>query len=126
MIRLMRVEELHTVLALAQDEAKTLKDVLPHSNVYLYEEDDTITGFTFVIEGYFIAGMYFEDLDNKNNKEIITRALVEHLKEKYDELLIHVKKDDEDQIKVLKETSFVLDEDDQLEDPSYQAYTYIN
>lgn len=123
MIRLMRVEELHTVLALAKDEAKTLKDVLPHSNVYLYEEDGTITGFTFVIEGYFIAGMYFEDLDNKG---IITRALVEHLKEKYDELLIHVKKDDEDQIKVLKETSFVLDEDDQLEDPSYQAYTYIN
>ena len=123
MIRLMRVEELHTVLALAQDEAKTLKDVLPHSNVYLYEENDTIMGFTFVIEGYFIAGMYFED---KANKEIITKALIEHLKEKYDELLVHVKKDDEDQINVLNDLSFVLDEDDQLEDPSYQAYTYIN
>ena len=122
MIRLMKVEELHTVLALAQDEAKALKDVLPHSNVYLYEENDTITGFTFVIEGYFIAGMYFED---KSNKETITKALIEHLKEKYDELLIHVKKDDEEKINVLKGLSFVLDEDDQLEDQSYQAYTYI-
>lgn len=126
MIRLMRVEELHTVLALADDEAKTLKDVLPHSNVYLYEENNNITGFTFVIEGYFIAGMYFEDKENKKNKETITKALIEHLKEKYDELLIHVKKDDEEQIEVLKESSFVLDVDDQLEDPSYQAYTYIN
>ena len=123
MIRLMRVEELNKVLNLAQEETKALKDVLPHANVYLYEEGDALKGFTFVIEGYFIAGIYFEGEDDK---ESISKALIAHLKEKYDELLIHVKKDDEALIEVIKGMEFVLDEDDLLEDPSYQAYAYIN
>lgn len=123
MIRLMRVEELNKVLSLAQEDAKALKDFLPHANVYLYEEGDALKGFTFVIEGYFIAGMYFELEDDK---EYVSKALIAHLKEKYDELLIHVKKDDEQLIEVIKSLEFVLDEDDLLEDPSYQAYAYIN
>ena len=123
MIRLMRVEELSKVLSLANNEAKTLKNVLPHSNVYLYENEEQLKAFTFVIEGYFIAGMYFEE---HNEKETLARELIGHLKEKYDELLIHVKKDDTTMIDVLVGSQFVLDEDELLEDPSLQAYAYIN
>lgn len=123
MIRLMKIEEQETVLALwyqmnqkdhdfiSMDYWLSLREVmettLGNANVYVYELDQEIKGFTFIVEGFYIGGLYIED--NERRKDYATE-LVEYLKTRYDELVIDIYEKNTGAKAFLETVGFALEE----------------
>ena len=108
MVRLMTISELDSVLKLVKEQdLNTLREALPHLNVYVYEEEGHIKGFTYILDGYCIGDLIVEDASLKGS---IEQELLEVLKSKYDELLINISEDDSYLKAILESISFAFEE----------------
>lgn len=97
MIRMMSVSELEAVITRWRtysqerlphfpdtywnEAQKELLEITPHTNVYLFEEDGRIQSAFSVIEGYHILFYILSE----NASQVLN-----YLKERYDELAVHV------------------------------------
>lgn len=121
MIRLMTISELDQVVDLVPTKQKeTYKEVLPHLNVYVYDHDG-MKGFTYILEGYFIGAVH--TLSDKD--PVVTKELISFLKERYDELLIHVAIDDKQLQDIVSSLGFELDGLSE-EDQNLREYSYLS
>lgn len=121
MIRLMTISELDQVVDLVPTEQReTYKEVLPHLNVYVYDHDG-MKGFTYILEGYFIGAVH--TLSDKD--PVVTKELISFLKERYDELLIHVAIDDKQLEDTVLSLGFELDGLSE-EDQNLREYSYLS
>ena len=122
MVRLMKINELDEVLGLAlEKDQDELKEALPHLNVYVLD-DAGIKGAVYILDGYIIGDIL---LAQGVEGDVVSKQLVEHVKTRYDELLIHVKESDDDLKKLLETLGF--ESEGALEDePSYLAFSWMD
>ena len=72
-----------------EDNYNTVKNVyIPMSETYIYEKED-IKGFISIINNEFIGALF---VDNDCQGQGIGKALIEHVKSKYDNLSLAVYK----------------------------------
>lgn len=124
MIRLMNISELDDVVALSpSQDSDMLKEMLPHLNVYVYDEEG-IQGFCYIVDGYIVGDLIVASKDEGFKVE---KALLTFLKTKYDELLFHTLASDSSYQPLLEALEFqfeelILDEESGL---SYNSYAWI-
>lgn len=103
MVRLMEIQELPTVLEMWKvinkeahpfigedywdNQDETMIQTFGNANVYVYVEHDVIKGFAFVVEGYYLGGVFVED---KARRRKFGTELVNFIKSRYDELVINI------------------------------------
>lgn len=124
MIRLMKIHELDEVLEFVSvDERENLREILPHLNVYVYD-DEGIKGFTYIVDGYIIGDILVSNVDAK---PIIVEGFLSHLKARYDELIIHLDMDDMIVKPILETAGFVFEENvvDESNGVEYAAFAYL-
>lgn len=64
-----------------------VKQMLPNSNIYMFQENDVIKGFVGIIEEGYIAGLFVK---KEYQREGIGKKLIEYSKEKYNQLTLDV------------------------------------
>ena len=106
MVRLMEIQELNTVLDMwteinkevhtfvdAQywdEQRETMIEVLGNANVYVYDEHDVIKGFAFIVEGYYLGGVFVEAPARRRK---FATGLITFIKSRYDELVVTIYED---------------------------------
>lgn len=70
-----------------QDAADTVRSLLPASDIFVYQEEDTVKGFIGITDGVYIAGLFVKDGFQSQG---IGRKLLEHCKRQYPRLELDV------------------------------------
>lgn len=137
MVRLMEIQELDTVVTMyiaLNKEANpfiektywdtlqdTMVETLGNSNVYVYDEHDVIKGFTFVVEGYYLGGVFVEEAARRRQ---FGTELVSFVKSRYDELVVSVYDQNETAKAFVESLGFAAEESEIEEQTGALETTY--
>lgn len=106
-----------------EDNYNTVKNVyIPMSETYIYEKED-IKGFISIINNEFIGALF---VDNDCQGQGIGKALIEHVKSKYDNLSLAVYKDNYKSVEFYKKMGFKIKSENTNEDTNFVEYIMEN
>lgn len=106
-----------------EDNYNTVKNVyIPMSETYIYEKED-IKGFISIINNEFIGALF---VDNDCQEQGIGKALIEHVKSKYDNLSLAVYKDNYKSVEFYKKMGFKIKSENTNEDTNFVEYIMEN
>lgn len=106
-----------------EDNYNTVKNVyIPMSETYIYEKED-IKGFISIINNEFIGALF---VDNDCQGQGIGKALIEHVKSKYDNLSLAVYKDNYKSVAFYKKMGFKIKSENTNEDTNFVEYIMEN
>ena len=106
-----------------EDNYNTVKNVyIPMSETYIYEKED-IKGFISIINNEFIGALF---VDNDCQGQGIGKALIEHVKSKYDNLSLAVYKDNYKSVEFYKKMGFKIKSENTNKDTNFVEYIMEN
>ena len=88
-----------------QENYQMVRELLPESELYVYEKEDMICGF-IGLTGDYIAGIF---VDISNRSEGIGRQLLDHAKEMHSKLSLQVYKKNSGAVGFYKKHGFSLE-----------------
>lgn len=137
MVRLMEIQELNTVLDMWveinkevhtfveaqywEDQREVMVEVLGNANVYVYDEHDVIKGFAFVVEGYYLGGVFVEEPARRRK---FATELLTLIKSRYDELVVTIYEDNKLAQDFILSQGFAREESDVDEATGAREITY--
>lgn len=120
MIRKMKIDELDTVMNIWleaniqahdfinksywQENYEMVKEMLPNSTIFVYEDNGIIQGFIGLVDSY-IAGVFINANSQSNG---MGKALLDYVKENYSELSLQVYKKNMRAVKFYIREEFVF------------------
>ena len=87
-----------------KDNYEYVKDILPKADIYVYILDEKIVGFVGVNNNY-IEGIF---IDINNQHSGIGTSLLDKIKEKKDNLILNVYKQNKNAIKFYEKNNFII------------------
>ncbi|MDF2985403.1 MAG: acetyltransferase [Eubacterium sp.] len=87
-----------------QGNYEIVKEMLPNSEILVYEDNNTIQGFIGLMENY-IAGIF---INANNQSQGIGKSLLDHVKENHSELYLQVYKKNVGAVKFYLRESFAV------------------
>lgn len=85
----------------------SVREMIPAATIYVYE-DGSIMGFTGLIEKY-IAGIF---VDQSSQSKGIGKSLLNYIKERYEELTLHVYKNNTRAVNFYLREGFVIEREE--------------
>lgn len=95
---------------------------IPMAETYVYEKEN-IKGFISIINNEFIGALF---VDNDSQGQGIGKALIEHVKSKYDSLSLAVYKDNYKSVEFYKKMGFKIKSENTNEDTNFVEYIMEN
>ena len=89
-----------------KDNYLLVSQMMPQATIYVYEEN-TIKGFVG-LSGNYIAGIFVE---SNCQSQGIGKVLLDHIKSKNDELILHVYSKNERAVKFYLREGFIIEDD---------------
>lgn len=99
-----------------------VKEVLPDSTVFVYEDNDEIKGFIGIIEKSYIAGLF---VSNKHHSNGIGRDLLERCKKEYPILKLDVYAKNLRAVNFYKKHEFKIEEEKENNETKETEYLMV-
>lgn len=104
-----------------QDNAAAVKEMLPQSELYVYEEQARIQGFVGLMDDY-IAGIFVSE---KSQSKGIGKQLLEYIKGKKSQLTLSVYEKNKGAVKFYQREGFCIQSENVDENTGEQEYFMI-
>jgi len=95
------------------------KEYLPAADTYVYEEEQEIKGFISILNDLFVGGLF---VDENSQGKGIGKALLNYVKEQYNELELCAYADNYKAVNFYKHCGFIVTEQQPNEDSGYLEY----
>ncbi|MEG0328208.1 MAG: N-acetyltransferase [Erysipelothrix sp.] len=136
MIRLMEIPEIDEVMDLWintnfevhdyvdssywRENYDSFKEMLENANIYVSVDNNRINGFAGVLGGHYLSGIFVDSISRNNG---VGKELMNHLKERYDELTLNVYQQNKKAIKFYEREGFVVIDEDVEEETNIPEFT---